>query len=61
VAVERFLAGTLDFPGISRVVAAAVGRFGDPAGRGDPALEELAALDREVRAWCETARPGVAP
>jgi 1-deoxy-D-xylulose-5-phosphate reductoisomerase len=47
VAVERFLAGTLDFPGIPRLLAAAVERFG---GAGEPPVDELVALDAEVRA-----------
>jgi 1-deoxy-D-xylulose-5-phosphate reductoisomerase len=49
VAVARFLAGTLDFRGIPRLLEAAVGRFGsseDP----DPDVESLVALDGEVRA-----------
>jgi 1-deoxy-D-xylulose 5-phosphate reductoisomerase len=50
VAVERFLAGGLDFPGIPRLLEAAVTRYGD---RTDPApdVEALVALDQEVRAW----------
>jgi len=52
VAVRRFLDRTLDFPGIARLVAGAVERFG--VGRA-PALDELIALDAEVRVWCETA------
>jgi 1-deoxy-D-xylulose-5-phosphate reductoisomerase len=58
VAVSRFLAGSLDFPGIARVLAAAVDRFG-VAGRGEssaPDLDELIALDAEVRAVA--AEPG---
>jgi 1-deoxy-D-xylulose-5-phosphate reductoisomerase len=58
IAVARFLAGTLDFPGITRLVAAAVERFGDPVGRGNPGLADLVALDHEVREWCDTARLG---
>jgi 1-deoxy-D-xylulose-5-phosphate reductoisomerase len=51
VAVARFLAGTLDFGGIPRLLDAAVERFGgtgttDP----DPDVEALVALDAEVRA-----------
>src|SRR4249920_809929 len=44
VAVSRFLDGTLDLPGIPRLLEAAVDRFG---GTGDPApgVEELVALD----------------
>jgi 1-deoxy-D-xylulose-5-phosphate reductoisomerase len=49
VAVERFLDGTLDFPGIPRLLEAAVERFGD-AGLADPDVEQLIALDAEVRA-----------
>jgi 1-deoxy-D-xylulose-5-phosphate reductoisomerase len=52
VAVERFLGGTLDFPGIPRLLAAAVERFG---GAGDPSLDELVALDAEVRAFAGAA------
>jgi 1-deoxy-D-xylulose-5-phosphate reductoisomerase len=48
VAVARFLGGTLDFPGIPRLLAAAIERFG-LAGGPDPELDELVALDREVR------------
>ena len=48
VAVARFLDGTLDFPGIPRLLEAAVERFG--AGQRDPDVDELVALDREVRA-----------
>jgi 1-deoxy-D-xylulose-5-phosphate reductoisomerase len=47
VAVARFLDGTLDFPGITRLLEAAVTRFGSGD---DPDLENLVALDREVRA-----------
>ena len=49
VAVARFLDGTLDFPGIARLLDAAVARFGvrdEPA----PAVEDLVALDAEIRA-----------
>jgi 1-deoxy-D-xylulose-5-phosphate reductoisomerase len=49
VAVARFLAGTLDFPGIPRLLDAAVDRFGTPSG-GDPTFDDLVALDAEVRA-----------
>jgi 1-deoxy-D-xylulose-5-phosphate reductoisomerase len=54
VAVARFLDGSLDFLGISRLVAAAVERFGGTAGGPDPSLGELEALDGEVRAWAGT-------
>jgi 1-deoxy-D-xylulose-5-phosphate reductoisomerase len=49
VAVARFLDGSLDFPGIPRLLETAVARFGTPGG-GDPELDELVALDAEVRA-----------
>jgi 1-deoxy-D-xylulose-5-phosphate reductoisomerase len=49
VAVERFLAGTLDFPGIPRLLEAAVRRFGE-GGAQSPDVATLEALDREVRA-----------
>jgi 1-deoxy-D-xylulose-5-phosphate reductoisomerase len=54
VAVARFLDGSLDFPGIPRLLEAAVVRFGSPvgaaAGAGDPDVDELEALDGAVRA-----------
>jgi 1-deoxy-D-xylulose-5-phosphate reductoisomerase len=54
VAVTRFLAGTLGFTGIPRLLEAAVERFG----RGpEPAVDELIELDREVR---DAFAPGVA-
>jgi 1-deoxy-D-xylulose-5-phosphate reductoisomerase len=49
VAVGRFLAGTLDFLGIPRLLEAAVDRYGDAGGEA-PGLDELMALDVEVRA-----------
>ncbi len=49
VAVARFLDGTLDFRGIPRLLEAAVRRFGEGAGQA-PDVDELVALDREVRA-----------
>jgi len=55
VAVARFLGGTLDFPGIPRLLAAAVERFGT-AGPGEPSLDEVVALDAEVRAFAAAAR-----
>jgi 1-deoxy-D-xylulose-5-phosphate reductoisomerase len=48
VAVERFLAGSLGFGDIPRVLEAAVERFGGGADQA-PGLEELVALDAEVR------------
>jgi 1-deoxy-D-xylulose-5-phosphate reductoisomerase len=49
VAVRRFLEGTLGFSGIPELVAEAVARFGR-SGDG-PGLDQLVALDAEVRAW----------
>ena len=49
VAVARFLDGTLDFPGIPRLLEAAVRRFGEGADQA-PDVDGLIALDREVRA-----------
>lgn len=54
VAVERFLEGSLGFTGIADLCADAMARYGDgPA----PDLDELIALDAEVRAWAATATP----
>jgi 1-deoxy-D-xylulose-5-phosphate reductoisomerase len=47
VAVGRFLAGSLDFMGIPRLLDAAVGRFG--ASPGEPDLDDLEQLDAAVR------------
>jgi 1-deoxy-D-xylulose-5-phosphate reductoisomerase len=55
VAVARFLGGTLDFPGIPRLLEAAVREFGAGEPR-QPGLEELIRLDAEVRAFAEAAR-----
>lgn len=57
VAVRRFLDGTLDFPGIPRLLESAVERFG---GSGDdpPGVEGLIALDAEVRAAFAAHSPG---
>ena len=49
VAVERFLAGSLDFPGIPRLLEDAVTKLGR-ARRREPAVDDLIALDAEVRA-----------
>jgi 1-deoxy-D-xylulose-5-phosphate reductoisomerase len=49
VAVERFLAGSLEFTGIPRLLEAAVERYGASADQA-PDLEALVALDAEVRA-----------
>jgi len=48
VAVARFLDGSLDFPGIPRLLEDAVARFGTGGGA-EPELDELVALDAEVR------------
>ncbi len=53
VAVARFLEGTLDFPGIAGMLEAAVARFG---AAGEPGLEELVALDADVRSFSESYR-----
>ncbi|HET9435213.1 MAG TPA: 1-deoxy-D-xylulose-5-phosphate reductoisomerase [Candidatus Limnocylindrales bacterium] len=47
VAVARFLDGSLDFAGIPRLLAAAVERFG--TGTPDPGVEDLVALEAEIR------------
>jgi 1-deoxy-D-xylulose 5-phosphate reductoisomerase len=52
VAVHRFLDGTLSFPGIAHLAAAAVERYGEGS---EPNVEETIALDREVRAWAQVA------
>ena len=57
VAVRRFLDGTLDFPGITGLVAAAAERYGGRRGDPEPSLEELTALDHEVREWCLRGSP----
>jgi 1-deoxy-D-xylulose-5-phosphate reductoisomerase len=49
VAVARFLAGSLDFLGIPRLLEAAVERFGGGSDQA-PDVEALVALDGEVRA-----------
>jgi 1-deoxy-D-xylulose-5-phosphate reductoisomerase len=48
VAVARFLNGRLDFPGIPALLGAAVERFGRDGGQ-EPDVEELIAIDGEVR------------
>ncbi|MGZ8513410.1 MAG: 1-deoxy-D-xylulose-5-phosphate reductoisomerase [Candidatus Limnocylindrales bacterium] len=47
VAVARFLAGTLDFPGIPRLLEAAIRRFGGRPGQ--PGLDDLEQLDAAIR------------
>ena len=49
VAVARFLDGTLDFPGISRLLERAVIDHGSSA-RPDPSVGDLVALEDEIRA-----------
>jgi 1-deoxy-D-xylulose-5-phosphate reductoisomerase len=49
VAVARFLDGTLDFPGIPRLLEAAIRRFGEGPDQA-PDVPALVELDREVRA-----------
>jgi 1-deoxy-D-xylulose-5-phosphate reductoisomerase len=49
VAVERFLDGTIDFPGIPGLLEAAVEQFGG-TGEADPDVEGLIELDQAVRA-----------
>jgi 1-deoxy-D-xylulose-5-phosphate reductoisomerase len=58
VAVARFLDGSLDFPGIPRLLEAAVDRYGTGPGQA-PGYDDLVALDREVRA--AFGAPGAAP
>jgi 1-deoxy-D-xylulose-5-phosphate reductoisomerase len=48
VAVARFLAGTLDFPGIPHLLEQVVARYGAGPDQA-PGVDELVALDREVR------------
>jgi 1-deoxy-D-xylulose-5-phosphate reductoisomerase len=55
VAVARFLKGTLDFPGIWRILSEAVARFGT-GGSPEPSLGEIANLDAEVRSFAEAFR-----
>ena len=59
VAVARFLAGTLDFSDIPRLLEAAVDRFGG-SGATAPDLDALVALDAEVRAAYATGPIGTA-
>jgi 1-deoxy-D-xylulose-5-phosphate reductoisomerase len=58
VGVARFLAGSLDFNGIPRLLDAAVERFGSagPAESTEPTLEQLVSLDAEVRSYAESYR-----
>ncbi|MES1239323.1 MAG: 1-deoxy-D-xylulose-5-phosphate reductoisomerase, partial [Chloroflexota bacterium] len=50
VAVRRFLAGTLDFPGIPRLLEAAVARHAGGTGAPVPSVDDLIALEAEVAA-----------
>ncbi len=59
VAVARFLGGTLDFPGIPRLLEAAVHRFGEGPDQA-PDVPALVELDREVRAAFATGPIGAA-
>lgn len=57
IAVERFLGQRLSYPGMARLVEAAVERFSVPV---PPSLEELEAIDAEVRAWAhKVEEPGL--
>jgi 1-deoxy-D-xylulose-5-phosphate reductoisomerase len=58
VAVARFLGGSLDFPGIARLLEQAVARFG--GGEDAPGVEELVGLDAEVHAAFATGPVGTA-
>jgi len=53
VAVARFLAGSLSFPGITELCATAVERFAT-GGSAEPSLDELLELDHDVREWAAT-------
>ncbi len=55
IAVERFLAGELSYPGMARLVAGAIERYSVSEA---PALEELEAIDLEVRAWARAVSEG---
>ncbi|MCY7419673.1 MAG: 1-deoxy-D-xylulose-5-phosphate reductoisomerase [Chloroflexi bacterium] len=52
VAVERFLEGSITFPGMARLAAAAVERFGDGP---ELDVDDLIELDRDVRTWVRAA------
>jgi 1-deoxy-D-xylulose-5-phosphate reductoisomerase len=57
VAVARFLAGTLDFPAIPHLIEQAVARYGQGPDQA-PGVDELVALDREVRDAFAATSPG---
>ena len=63
VAVARFIAGTLAFPGIPRLLEAAVTRAtsGSAAGPRDPDLDQLMALDAAIRSAFATGSTGGYP
>jgi len=63
VAVARFIAGTLAFTGIPRLLEAAVTRAasGSAAGPRDPDLDQLMALDAEIRSAFATGSIGGHP
>ena len=53
VAIEKFVEGRISFEALSGLVLDAYERFGDV----DPkSLEDVFAIDREVRSWCEKAQ-----
>lgn len=54
VAVARFLDGSLDFPGIPRLLEGAVHRATSDGGPLAPDVDELLALDADTRAWSAT-------
>jgi 1-deoxy-D-xylulose-5-phosphate reductoisomerase len=58
VAVERFLAGSLDFAGIPLLLEAAVARFGSN-GPSEPDVDGLLELDAEVRRTFATGPVGI--
>jgi 1-deoxy-D-xylulose-5-phosphate reductoisomerase len=58
VAVARFLAGTLDFPGIPRLLERAVERYGSAPGA--PDVDDLERLDAAVHAEFATGPVGAA-
>ena len=60
VAVERFIAGTLSFVGIPRLLEEAVTRYGDGADQA-PSASELLQLHAEDRAAFETEKIGDRP
>lgn len=57
IAVERFLAGGLSYPGMARLVERAIERFSVGYA---PGLEELESIDHEVRAWARIAPEAIA-